>query len=287
MFMQTNQQLLKRMRLDMQLRGLSEHTQNSYLIHTGIFLECRKRPAAELDENDARAFLIHLMRENKVCAGTVNSYNAAIRFFFAVTLNRTLNYLQLPRFKKHKTLPEILTREEAQLLIYNCANVKHKAFFLLAYGAGLRVSEIAALRVKDIDSKSMRIFVRGGKGGKDRYTLLSGECLCALREYWSVYRPKHPEGWLFLGAGKHTHITSDGIAIAFKAHIKRLGIGKNVSFHSLRHSFATHLLEDGAAIFQIKELLGHASLGSTAVYLHLANTTAGVVSPADRFVPHG
>jgi site-specific recombinase XerD len=285
--MVSNQQLLRRMETDMRMRGMSEHTQRAYVRYAGKFLRRCGKPAEELNEIDARAFLIELLREGRVCAGTVNSHNAAIRFFFAVTLNRTMNYLQLPRFKKRKTLPEIPTREEVSRLINECANVKHRAFFLLAYGAGLRVSEIAALRVKDIDSKSMRIFVRGGKGGKDRYTLLSNECLCALREYWSVHRPKHPEGWLFLGAGKHTHITADGVSIAFGMWTKRLGIGKNLSIHSLRHAFATHLLEDGATVFQIKELLGHASLSSTAVYLHLANTTAGVVSPADRFVPYG
>jgi site-specific recombinase XerD len=203
-----------------------------------------------------------------------------------VTLNRTINYLQFPRFKKCKTLPELLSREEAQRLIQNCPNLKHKSFFLLAYGGGLRVSEIASLRVKDIDSGSMRVFVCGGKGKKDRYTLLSGECLCTLREYWSVYRPRHPEGWLFLDHCKRKRITTAGIASAFEKWVECLGITKNVSMHSLRHAFATHLLEDGATIFQIKELLGHASLNSTAVYLHLANTTAGVVSPADRYVPY-
>jgi site-specific recombinase XerD len=282
-----NRQLLKRMETDMCMRGMSEHTKRAYVLYAGKFLKHCGKPAEKLNENDARAFLIGLLREGRVCAGTVNSYNAAIRFFFAVTLNRTMNYLQLPRFKKRKTLPEIPTREEVSMLINECANVKHKAFFLLAYGAGLRVSEIAALRVKDIDSKSMRIFVRGGKGGKDRYTLLSNECLCALRDYWSVHRPKHPEGWLFLGPGKHTRITAKGIAVAFGTWLARLGIGRDISIHSLRHAFATHLLEDGATVFQIKELLGHASLSSTAVYLHLANTTAGVVSPADRFVPYG
>jgi site-specific recombinase XerD len=276
--MNTNQRYLNRMTTDIQMRGLSENTRRMYIRNTETFLAHCGKDAATLDESDAREFLIHLMRENKVTPGTINMYNAAIRFFFAVTLNRTLNYLQLPRFKKAKTLPEVPTREEVQCLIQNCLNLKHKSFFLLAYGGGLRVSEIAALRIKDIDSKSMRIFVRGGKGKKDRYTILSNECLCTLREYWSVHRPKHPEGWVFLGA-KNTQITVRGISVAFHTWIERLGITKNVSIHSLRHAFATHLLEDGATIFQIKELLGHASLSSTAVYLHLANTTAGVVSP--------
>jgi len=283
--METNQQMLTRMTLDMRMRGMSQHSLDVYIRCVRFFLEWRGEEGGELDESTARAYLIHLIREGKVSTGTVNMYNAAIRFFYAVTLNRTINYLQLPRFKKHKTLPEILTREEIQKLILNCRNLKHKAFFLLSYGGGLRVSEIAALRVCDIDSKTMRIFVCKGKGGKDRYTILSNECLCALREYWSVYRPKHPKGWLFLGQRKHMRISADAVTDAFHKWVKRLDItNKEVSIHSLRHAFATHLLEDGATIFQIKELLGHASLNSTAVYLHLANTTAGVVSPADRFV---
>jgi site-specific recombinase XerD len=285
--METNQQMLTRMTLDMRMRGMSQHSLDVYIRCVRFFLEWRGKEGGELDESTARAYFIHLIREGKVCTGTVNMYNAAIRFFYAVTLNRTINYLQLPRFKKHKTLPEILNREEIQRLILNCRNLKHKAFFLLAYGGGLRVSEIAALRVCDIDSKTMRIFVCKGKGGKDRYTILSNECLCALREYWSVYRPKHPKGWLFLGQRKHMRISADAVSNAFHKWVTRLDItNKEVSIHSLRHAFATHLLEDGATIFQIKELLGHASLNSTAVYLHLANTTAGIISPADRFVPY-
>ena len=267
----------------MQLRGMSEHTQRSYKQHVIRFLDFCGKSATELDEEDARKFLIHLLREGKVCNATINGYSAAIRFFFAVTLNRKMNYLQMPRFKKQKTLPVLLSRQEVQQLIMECRNLKHRAYFLVAYGGGLRVSEIASLKVKDIDSKAMRIFVRGGKGGKDRYTVLSNECLCALRDYWSAYRPKHKDGWLFLGQGKYMHISDTGIARAFETWVKRLGIDKKVSMHSLRHAFATHLLEDGASIFQIKELLGHASLNSTTVYLHLANAAGDVVSPADRF----
>lgn len=278
-----NKQYLQHLSVDMKLRGLSTHTQDSYRIHVTKFLEYVKRPVEELDETDVREFLIHLIRENKVQTVTVNSYSASIRFFFAVTLNRTMNYLQIPRFKTARKLPEILTREELATLINDCPNVKHKAFFQIAYGSGLRVSEIAALRIKDIDSKSMRVFVNGGKGKKDRYTLLSQECLCTLREYYTVYRPKHPEGWLFLGVGKYTHISSAAIANALDNWTERLGIARvNVTMHTLRHAFATHLLEAGVDIFRIKELLGHASLGSTTVYLHLANTSAGITSPADQ-----
>ena len=282
--MQTTQQQLTRMKTDLQMRGMADHTQEAYLRSVRKFMDFYGAGGGEPDENDAREYLIHLMHEGRLEQSSINQYNAAIRFFLTVTLNRTINYRQMPLFKKRKTLPEILTRDETQRLIDGCLNIKHKSFLLLAYGSGLRVSEIAALRIKDIDSKSMRVFVRGGKWRKDRYTILSNECLSTLREYWSVYRPKHPEGWLFLGISGYSHITSSGIAAAFDNWLSRSGIAKDVSIHTLRHEFATYLLEDGASIFQIKELLGHASLNSTAVYLHLANTTAGVVSPADRYV---
>ena len=284
--MENNLHILKRMSLDIQMRGLSENTLDSYVRYAGKFLDYCDKPAESLDVSDARDYLIHLMQEGRLDTSSINLYNAAIRFLFAVTLNRTLNYLQLPRFKKQKTLPELMSREETQRLIGECANVKHKSFFLLAYGGGLRISEVAALRVKDIDSKSMRIFVKGGKGKKDRFTLLSNECLCTLREYWSIYRPKSPGGWLFPGTDNRKHITTKGIADAFDNWVSRVGITKDVSMHTLRYEFATFLLEDGASIFQIKELLGHASLNSTAIYIRLANTTTGIVSPADRYVPY-
>ena len=155
--METNQQMLDRMAMDMRMRGMSQHSLDVYIRCVRFFLDWREEEGGKLDEATARAYLIHLIHEGKHSTGTVNMYNAAIRFFYAVTLNRTINYLQLPRFKKHKTLPEILTREEIRRLIYDCPNTKHKSFFSLAYGGGLRVSEIAALQVRDIDSKSVTV----------------------------------------------------------------------------------------------------------------------------------
>ena len=217
----------------------------------------------------------------------MNSYSAAIRFLFAVTLNRTLNYLQIPRQKKRKTLPEVLTREEVFSIIESCENIKHKAILMVIYSSGLRVSEAAALKIQHIDSKTMRVFIEYGKGGKDRYTLLSEACLYVLREYWKAYRPNHSEGWLFLGTYGVSHITSRGIMSAFNEAVKRTHITKKVSIHTLRHSFATHLLEDGATLLQIKELLGHASIQSTTIYLHLANVTSGIKSPLDNLPAYG
>ena len=278
----TMNQALQRMKADLQLRGLSRNTFNSYMIHTRIFLKYCKRPIEELNEMDVRRFLGHLIVEKKLTPGTVNSYSAAIRFFFAVTLNRTMNYLQIPRYKVPKKLPVILTREEVSSLIDNCSNIKHRALLLMAYGSGLRVNELASLKVRDIDSDSMRVFVQAGKGKKDRYTVLSENALHALRDYWRKYRPKSSEGYLFPGTKNMGHITSDAIGQALGKALSKSGITKHPTMHTLRHCFATHLLEDGYSLFQIKEMLGHSSLSSTTVYLHLANTTSGVTSPADK-----
>lgn len=280
--MLTTKQAITRMKADIQLRGLSKNTLSSYLAHVEIFLNYCEKTAQELDEKDVRRFLGHLINGRKHTPATINNYSAAIRFFFAVTLNRTMNYLQIPRMKTAKTLPEVITKAEVATLINNCRNIKHRALLLLAYGSGLRVNEIACLHVRDIDSKAMRIFVDGGKGKKDRYTLLSENTLLALREYWRKYQPKNNEGWLFPGVKNVGHITTSAIACAVDTALKGTGIIKNVTPHTLRHAFATHLLEDGLSLLQIKELLGHYSIQSTTVYLHLANTTQGITSPAEH-----
>ena len=280
--MKNKEQILSQMKEDILLRGLSKNTLESYTLNARIFLDYCNCPIEQLDEHYIRNFLWYLIKEKKAKPSTVNTHSAAIRFLFAVTLNKTLNYLQIPRQKKRKTFPEILTREEVHSIIESCKNIKHKAMLMVVYSSGLRVSEAAALKIQHIDSKNMRLFVDCGKGGKDRYTLLSDACLSVLREYWKMYLPKHPEGWLFLGTYKVSHITSDGIESAFNKAVKRANITKNVSIHTLRHAFATHLLEDGATLLQIKELLGHSSIQSTTIYLHLANITSNVKSPLDN-----
>ena len=262
----TEEQAIQRMWEDIRFRNLSNSTYKNYT-------------------RNIRNFLHYLIDEKKYAPTTVNQSSAAIRFFFAVSLNRPMNYLQIPLMKVPKTLPDVLTREEVSSLIRACTNTKHQALLLLAYGSGLRSGEIETLRVKDIDSKEMRIFVKGGKNKRDRYTLLSQTTLEALRTYWKDYRPNSPEGWLFPGFRNIGHLTRAAIALAFDTCVKRTGITKEVSPHSLRHAFATHLLEDGVELIKIKELLGHHRISSTMVYLHLSNTTKGIVSPADMMVP--
>ena len=277
---------MKKLYQDMQLRGYAEHTQEVYGRAVRKFLNYSRKSVEALDERDVRDYVLHLM-DGDLSKGSINTYQAAIRFFFGVTLNRSMNYLQMPRLKEDQTLPEILSREEMARLLECCENPKHRAMFSLAYGSGLRVSEICALRVQDIDSKQMRIFIRSSKGNKDRYTILSQQGLEFLRDYWRNFRPKHPEGLLFPGWRNLTSITERAINDALKKWLTVAGISRKVSIHSLRHGFATHLLEDGVDIFTIKELLGHRSISSTTVYLHLANVGADLVSPADRIGNNG
>lgn len=196
--MQTNEQILSRMAEDLRLRGLAPGTQEDYLMHTRLFLNWAGRPAETMDEEDIRDYLNHLITEKKLCVSTVNTYNAALRFFFGVTLNRNLNYRQIPRMRQTRRLPEILTQREVARVFENASTLRNKAMLMTIYGAGLRVSEVCNLQIRDIDSDTMRIFIRYGKNGKDRFTLLSQVNLDILREYWRAYRPKHPDGWLFL-----------------------------------------------------------------------------------------
>ncbi len=277
---------LRKLYQDMQLRAYSEHTQEVYGRAVREFLNFSRKSVEMLDEQDVRNYTLHLMN-GSLRKSSINTYQAAIRFFFGVTLNRSMNYLQMPRLKEDKALPEILSREEIALLLDRCGNLKHKAMFALAYGSGLRVSEICTLRVQDIDSKEMRVFVNSGKRNKDRYTLLSRYTLNVLRDYWRHDRPNHPEGLLFPGWRNLSPITTDAVELALKKWLRVADIGKDVSMHSLRHAFATHLLEDGTDLLTIKELLGHSSISSTTVYLHLANVGAGVVSPVDRIRNNG
>jgi len=279
--MRTNEQVMERMAEDLRLRGLATGTQEDYLMHAGLFLKWAGRPAVEMDEEDIRAYLNYLISEKRLAVTTVNTYNAALRFLFAVTLNRNLNYRQIPRLKEVRRIPEVLTAKEILLLFDNAGSLRNKALLMTIYGAGLRVSDVRGLQIRDIDSENMRIFIRQGKGGKDRFTLLSKSNLEILREYWKVYRPKHPEGWLFLNKDGSDKINYRTVQDAFNAAVKRAGISKDVSTHTLRHCFATHLLEAGTDIFRLKQLLGHTHIQSTTFYLHLLNFDSKLISPLD------
>jgi site-specific recombinase XerD len=269
------------MTIDLNLRGLSSSTQYRYLMSARRCLDWSNKSGEEIGEEEIRSFLNYLISEKGLGTSCVNTYNAALRFLFAVTLDRNLNYRQIPRLKQAQNLPEILSRSEVVRIFENSSTLRNKAALMTIYGAGLRISEACNLKIRDIDSESMRIFVRCGKNSKDRYTLLSQNNLVILREYWREYRPKHPDGWLFLNKDGSEKVHRRTIQGAFNAAAKRANINKKVSTHTLRACFATHLIEDGADIHSIMRLLGHANLRNTSMYLKMANFDPSLKSPLD------
>lgn len=270
--------ILERMQEDISLRGLSKSTEGEYHNRVKAFLSWAGKPAEDMDEQDIRKFLKYLITERHLSVSSVNIHNCALRFLYGVTLNRNLNYRQIPRLKQIRRLPGILTKEEIGRIFETCKNLKHRAILMTIYGSGLRLSEISNLKVSDIDSKSMRIFVNHGKGGKDRYSILSQVNLEVLREYWKQYKPTD---WLFEGRIPLSRISKRTIQDAFKKWKQEANILKPASIHTIRHCFATHLLEIGTNIMHIKKLLGHTHIQSTTFYIHLLNLDSDIKSPLD------
>jgi site-specific recombinase XerD len=186
-----------------------------------------------------------------------------------VTLDRALNYKKLPRLKQIRSLPKLFTKEEVRNIIDSASSLTHKALLMLAYGSGLRLSEITNLKVSDIDSNQMRLFIRKGKGGRDRFALLPETTLGVLRDYWREQRPKD---WLFVAPNKGGQYNMRTVQDAFKAALRKSGVQKYGTVHTLRHCFATHLLEDGVDLYSIKKLLGHVRMDTTVWYTQLADS---------------
>ena len=280
----TKEEVLERVRFHAELRGLSKHTVGEYCSKAKLFQNHYGKPATELNISDIQNYLHHLKFERKLSATSINTMNSGLRFLYNVALDTPLNLHKIPCMRKVRSFPDILTREEVFILFEACGNLRDKCMLMLGYSAGLRVSEIAALRVSDIDSQNMQIFIHQGKGGKDRYAILSQVMLDTLREYWKAYRPNK---YLFHSLSHYKageHITSRGIQNAFNSVKQSAGIQKKIVFHTLRHSFATHLLEDGVSIYVIKQLLGHADISTTSFYCHLVKISQmNVQSPLDKF----
>jgi site-specific recombinase XerD len=277
----TKEEVLNKLMFDVELRGLSKNTKNEYYSRVKSYQNHYNKPATELGEEDIREFLHYLTTEKKLVSASVNTYNSALRFLYGVTLNTKLNLRQIPRHRKQRKFPDILSREEIQTLLDACDNLRDKCILMTLYGAGLRISEVAALKVSDIDSNKMQLFIRNAKGSKDRYALLSQANLVILRTYWKAY---HPKEWLFYSRNNTgTHMTARAVSNLFHKYISKAKITKNVTVHTMRHSFATHLLESGTSVFHIKQLLGHSDIASTCFYLHLLKIESlGVKSPLDQ-----
>jgi site-specific recombinase XerD len=263
---------------DMMLRNLSPATQRSYLHAVTKFSRHFGRSPDRLGLEDVRAFQVYLVSQG-ISWPSLNQTVCALRFFYGVTLNRgeipeRIAYARMPR-----KLPDILSPDEVVRFLEAVPSLKARAALTTAYAAGLRVSEVVSLKVGDIDSDRMLIQVRHGKGAKDRTVMLSAQLLDILRAYWRLTRPTD---WLFPGR-EEGPINVTVLHSACRSAAKAAGLTKKVSVHTLRHSFATHLLESGVDIRIIQVLLGHNSLSTTARYTHVATTTiARTQSPLDR-----
>ena len=260
-------QFRDRMERDLQIRGLSPSTQQCYLGRVRDFVRFHMRPPDELTLEDVNNYQHHLVTIRKVQWGVFNQTVAALRFFFRVTLEKDWSIERIPYHKTGRKLPVVLSENEVKAVLEVPMNLKHQAILMTGYSAGLRVSEIVGLRVSDIDSQRMTLRVDQGKGRKDRYVMLAETLLTKLREYWKDARP---QPWLYPGQDTTRHLTRSSVERIFYKARDLAGIRKNVSVHSLRHSFATHLLERGVNIRKIQLLLGHKSLQSTQVYTHVA-----------------
>lgn len=271
--------LRQRMTQDLRVRNYSPHTERIYLDMVARFARHFGKSPDLLGPEETRAYQVHLVEQKHVSWSTLNQTVCALRFLYKTTLGKDWAIEHIPFPKGVKKLPTVLSLEEVAQFLQAITNIKHRAMLMTAYGAGLRLAEVASLKVADIDSKRKVIRVQQGKGRKDRYVMLSLGLLEVLRAYWRAGRPKD---WLFPGNDPDKPITRHGLHYACKKAWLRSGLKKRVSMHTLRHSFATHLLESGTDLRTIQMLLGHRALNTTAVYTHVSNLTLrSTKSPLD------
>ncbi len=269
---------------ELRIRGMSQSTRESYLRNVRCFVRHFMRPPDQLGAEEVKRYQLHLAKERRLAWGTFNQHVCAIRFFYRHVVAAPWEVEAIPYQKTGRRLPVVLSGEEVLALIEAAQNVKHRAILMALYAGGLRVSEATHLRVEDIDGKRMTIRVVQGKGRKDRYVMLSAKLLDVLRRYWAQERPVGP--WLFPGPDASRPLTSSTVEKVLACAREKAGIRKRVHPHTLRHCFATHLLERGANIRVIQRLLGHGSLRSTEIYTHVAETyVRDTTSPLDELLP--
>jgi integrase/recombinase XerD len=271
--------LRRRMIDDMTIRNLAPKTQQGYIRTIKNFAAFLGRSPATASFEDVRRFQLHLAARG-VGTGALNQAVSALRFFFRITLGRRAITEHTPFVREPRKLPVVLSPEEVARLLEAAPGLKYRAALSVAYGAGLRANEVVSLKVSDIDSQRMVIRVEQGKGRKDRYVMLSPHLLELLRAWWRAARP---QGWLFPGQNRVNPLTTRQLNRACHVAAARAGLDKPVSLHTLRHSFATHLLEQNIDIRVIQVLLGHAKLDSTALYTRVATKTIrAIMSPLEH-----
>ena len=282
-----NKELLEKMQEDMEMRGFSHHTKDSYMRKAKDTVKYFGKPMEEVTTKEIREYLMKYLKENKkLNERSINYYNSVIRFIYDVVLDKPINQKQIPMYKKKRRLPKILSEKELNVFFDACENYMYKTIFMMIYGSGLRISEAVNIRIEDIDSENMRIFVRNGKGERQRYTVLPEKSLEMLRECYRRYKPKHPEGYMFLNR-EGNPLKVERLRVFFRRYRRKAGINEEFIVHSLRHSFATKLVEEGVPLVQVKELLGHSCIRSTMTYVHVANNMQRVESPLDKLLKIG
>ena len=276
--------LRRRMIEDMRLRNLADRTIATYVDRVAAFARHFGTSPEHLGPDHIRAYLLHLV-EQKASRARFNQTRSALRFLYRTTLKRPWVDDGVVFTKTPRKLPVVLSPEEVAQFFAVVGDLKHRAILMTAYAAGLRVSEVVGLRVEDIDSRRMVIRVRQGKGRKDREVMLSPRLLDILRRYWLTTQPR---GYLFPGRDPDRPISASAVQRACKAARRKSGLKKRISPHSLRHSFATHLLEAGTDRRTIQILLGHNHLSTTARYTHVSTARLHATpSPLDRIPPSG
>jgi len=272
---------LERMTEELKLDGYSPTTVRSYRGAAGRFLRHVDKPSNRLTHNDVRQYMLYLT-ETGYSSSTINQHHFAIRFLYRDVLKKKAFRMEQRLHKRPKRVPIVLAREEVDALFQATSDVQQRTIWMTLYSSGVRLSEALRLQVTDIDSKDMRILVRNGKGRKDRYTVLSQSLLLQLRAYYRIYRPTE---WMFYGRDRQHHLVLRTAQKAFKEAKTRAGIRKRATPHSLRHSFATHSMEDGANLLYLRDLLGHRAIQSTLIYLKV--TSEGInrlVNPLDQMM---
>ena len=283
----SKEEVLAKLKEDMEMRGFSHYTKDAYYRKAKEVLEYFGKPMEEVTTKELREFLMKYLRETKkVSERSSNYYNSVIRFIYDVVLDLPINYKQIPMYKKKRKLPKILSEQELNVFFDVCDNYMYKTIFMLIYGSGLRISEATYLRVEDIDSNNMRLFVRNGKGSRERYTVLPKASLEMLRKCYQMYKPNHPVGYMFLNR-EGNPLKPERLRVFFRRYRRKAKIDDKFIVHSLRHSFATKLVEEGVPLVQVKELLGHSCIRSTMTYVHVANNMQKVNSPLDIFLEKG
>jgi len=277
--MATMSPLRRRMIEDMTIRNLSRSTQQSYVYAVAKFSRHFNRPPDRLGMEDVRAYQLHLVGQ-KYSWTHINQVACALRFFYGITLGQKEAFERIVTGKDPEKLPPVLNSEEVVRFLQAVAGLRNRVALTTAYAAGLRIGEVVRLKVAAIDSERMLLHIESGKGGRDRYAMLSPRLLEILRAYW---KRAQPSLWLFPGQEPGNHVSVGALQSACRAARRRARIAKRVTAHSLRHSFATHLLESGTDIRIIQVLLGHTHLETTARYAQVATgLIAGTPSPFDR-----